>query len=148
MNNAILAPAAALIVWSIFMLFWTAFTRFPAMKKMRESRGKSGTVSKSKAGGRGQDLEGLIPDNVNWKSHNYTHLMEQPTLFYAVVLILAMVGPSQDMVIAAWAYTGLRIVHSLWQALVNTIPVRLLIFLLSSLVLLYLAIRALTATLS
>ena len=147
MNTAILALAAALILWSIIMLFWMAFTRFPAMKAMREARGSTGAVSTSKPGGRGQDLEGLVPDNVNWKSHNYTHLMEQPTLFYAVVVILAMVGPTQDMVIAAWLYTALRIAHSLWQALVNTIPVRFMLFLLSTFALTYLAIRALMATL-
>lgn len=147
MPEQILAPAAALIVWSIIMLLWMAFTRFPAMAKMRSSKGKSGAVSSSKAGGRGQDLEGLIPDSVNWKSHNHTHLMEQPTLFYAVVVILAIVGPTQDMVIAAWIYTLLRIAHSLWQALVNTIPIRLMLFLLSTFALAYLAVRALMATL-
>ena len=147
MNTAILAPAAALIVWSIVMLLWMAFTRFPAMKKARAERGSSGTVSKSKAGGRGQDLEGFIPDKVNWKSHNYTHLMEQPTLFYAVTIILAIVGATPDMVVAAWIYTGVRIIHSLWQALVNTIPVRFGLFLLSTFALSYLAVRALMATL-
>ena len=149
MNTTILAPAAALILWSILMLVWMALTRFPAMAqlaKSRRSEGKS-TGGIARAGGRGQDLEGVIPDSVNWKAHNYTHLMEQPTLFYAVVLILAMVGPTQDMVVAAWIYTGLRIAHSLWQALVNTIPVRLTLFLLSTFALSYLAIRALMATL-
>lgn len=147
MSEQMLAPAAALIVWSIGMLFWMALTRFPAMAKMRSANGKSGAVSSSKAGGRGQDLEGLIPDSVNWKAHNYTHLMEQPTLFYAVVIILAIVGPTQDMVIAAWIYVGLRVLHSLWQSIVNTIPIRLMLFLLSTIALGYLAVRALIVTL-
>ena len=147
MNTAILAPAAALIVWSIIMLLWMAFTRFPAMKKMREARGEKGAISTTRAGGRGQDLEGLIDDRVNWKSHNYTHLMEQPTLFYAVTIMLAIVGATQDMVIAAWLYTVLRIAHSLWQALVNTIPLRFALFLASTLALAYLAVRALMITL-
>ena len=43
-----------------------------------------------RVGSRGVNLEGVIPDRVNWKSHNYSHLMEQPTLFYATVLILAL----------------------------------------------------------
>lgn len=147
MDTAILAPAAALIVWSIVMLFWMAFTRFPAMKKMREARGEKGAISKTKAGGRGQDLEGMIDDRVNWKAHNYAHLMEQPTLFYAVTIILAIIGATQDMIIAAWLYSLLRIAHSLWQALVNTIPLRFGLFLASTLALAYLAVSALIATL-
>ncbi|ANU08221.1 MAPEG family protein [Paraurantiacibacter namhicola] len=142
-NTAILAPAAALVVWSIIMLFWMVFTRFPAMKAMRQASGKTGSVSASRPGGRGQDLEGRIPDHVNWKAHNFTHLMEQPTLFYATVLMLAIMGPTSDTVIAAWIYTGLRVVHSLWQALVNTIPVRLALFTAGTLALVYLALRAL-----
>lgn len=140
MNTQILAPAAALIVWSLVMLVWMARARFPAMAKAKIDIG-------SRAGGRGQDLEGVLPDEVNWKAHNYTHLMEQPTLFYAVVLILALTGPTLDMIVAAWAYTAIRIVHSIWQATKNTIPVRLRLFQLSTLALAYLAVRALIATL-
>ncbi|MBH5322857.1 MAPEG family protein [Aurantiacibacter sediminis] len=146
MNTAFLAPAAALAIWSMIMLFWMAGTRFPAMKKMRASKGSSGMVSKSRAGGRGQDLEGLIPDEVNWKAHNYTHLMEQPTVFYAVVFILALAGAGSFELVLAWAYVVLRVIHSLWQALVNTIPVRLLIFTAGSVILLFLAVRALILT--
>ncbi|KLE33653.1 membrane protein [Aurantiacibacter gangjinensis] len=129
------------------MLFWIAFTRFPAMKAMRAERGKSGGVSKARAGGRGQDLEGLIPDKVNWKAHNYTHLMEQPTIFYATVLILAVAGATSLDVLLAWGYVALRIVHSLWQALVNTIPIRMLIFFTATGLLIVLAVRALLVTL-
>ena len=147
MNTQILAPAAVLIVWSIVMLVWMALTRFPAMAKMGKGAGSGGGLGKARPGARGQDLEGRIPDEVNWKAHNYTHLMEQPTLFYAVVVILAIAGSTQDTVIAAWAYTGLRIVHSLWQALVNTLPVRFTLFLLSTMALAYLGVRALVLTL-
>lgn len=145
MDTAILAPAAVLVIWSIIILIWMAATRFPAMKKMRAASGKEGMVSKSRAGGRGQDLEGRIPDEVNWKAHNYAHLMEQPTIFYATIMILALAGAASLDVMLAWAYVGLRIVHSIWQALVNTIPTRLTIFLISSIVLATLAVRALLA---
>ncbi|RJY10185.1 MAPEG family protein [Aurantiacibacter aquimixticola] len=148
MQAAIITPALVLVLWSIVMLFWMAFTRFPAMKRMRAERGSSGMVSSKRAGGRGQDLEGLIPDRVNWKSHNHTHLMEQPTLFYAVIAMLAILGPTADTVLAAWLYTVLRIVHSLWQALINTIPIRLMIFTAASLALLYLTVRALMVAVS
>lgn len=140
MQNEILAAPAVLIVWSIIVLVWMALTRFPAMAR-------AGIDMRSRKGGRGQDLHGAIPDDVNWKAHNYTHLMEQPTLFYAATIILAMVGYGKDAVIAAWIYVALRIAHSLWQSLVNTIPVRFALFLLSTFALAYLAVRALITAL-
>ena len=145
MTTAILAPAAVLVLWTLVMLFWMAGTRFPAMKAMRGEAGKTGSVSKARVGGRGQDLEGRIPDKVNWKAHNHTHLHEQPTLFYAVTAILAIAGAATIDVWLAWAYVALRVAHSLWQALVNTIPTRLKLFFASTLVLLVLAVRALLA---
>jgi hypothetical protein len=141
--NTILAPAAVLVLWSLIMLIWMAMTRFPAMAK-------SGMDAKAlPAGGIGRDLETVLPPSVNWKSHNYTHLMEQPTIFYATVFVLAIVGQGDGInTTLAWAYTGLRIVHSIWQATVNTvIPVRFGLFLLSTLCLFAMAINAVRATL-
>ncbi|SMQ74108.1 MAPEG family protein [Altererythrobacter xiamenensis] len=141
MQAQMLAPAAVLVVWSLIMLLWTAGTRFPAMAK-------SGMDLKNAApGGRGQDLEGVLPDKVNWKSHNYAHLMEQPTIFYPTVIILAIMGAGATDVLLAWIYVGLRIIHSLWQALVNIVGIRFLIFVLSTIALLILAVRAVMATL-
>jgi len=143
MNQSILAPAAVLVVWSLIMLLWAALTRFPAMKA-------AGIVPKDNPpGGRGQDLDPLLPPSVSWKSHNYTHLMEQPTLFYATVIILALSGQDTETnVMLAWAYTIIRIAHSIWQATVNTIiPVRFTLFLLSTICLFVLAINAVRATL-
>jgi hypothetical protein len=141
MQAQMLAPAAVLIVWSIIMLMWTAGTRFPAMAKSGMD------LKNAKPGGRGQDLEGAIPDKVNWKSHNYSHLMEQPTIFYPTVIILAMMGAGAIDVLLAWIYVGLRIVHSLWQALVNVVAIRFLLFILSTLALAALAVRAVSVTL-
>ena len=89
----------------------------------------------------------MIQPQINWKSHNYTHLLEQPTLFYAVSIIIALTGATKIDVVLAWGYAGLRIIHSLWQALVNTIPVRLTLFVVSTGLLLALAIRAAENTL-
>jgi hypothetical protein len=118
------------------MLSWLAATRLPPLFK------QPGGLAAAKRGGRGQDLEGVLPDSVQWKSHNYTHLLEQPTLFYATVAILAILGAEQLDVRLAWAYVVLRIVHSLWQALINTVPVRFTLFNLSTVCLLVLAVRA------
>ena len=136
MQAQILAPAAALVLWSLIVLLWTAVTRFGAMAKAGIDLGKA------PPGGRGVNLEGVLPDTVNWKSHNYSHLMEQPTIFYPTLVVLALTGAAAADVWLAWAYVGLRVLHSLWQALVNTIPLRFALFVLSTLCLLALAIRA------
>lgn len=140
MQAQILAPAAVLVLWSLIMLFWVAATRLPAISK-------SGGIKNAKPGGRGVDLEGVLPDKINWKAHNYAHLMEQPTIFYPTVVILALMGAGQIDVVLAWAYVALRIVHSVYQATVNVVGVRFLIFMISTLCLLVLAVRAVTATL-
>ncbi|QKG72014.1 MAPEG family protein [Erythrobacter mangrovi] len=140
MQAQMLAPAAVLVAWSLVMLFWMAGTRLPAMKK-------AGITMDGEPGGRGQDLEGRIDSRVNWKAHNYAHLMEQPTIFYPAVVILALMGPAQWDVLLAWTYVGLRIVHSIYQATTNKVNTRFLIFLLATLVLTALAIRAVMVTL-
>ena len=141
MQAQILAPAAVLVLWSLVMLSWTALSRFPAMAKAGMN------LRNAAPGGRGQDLEGVLDPKVNWKSHNYAHLMEQPTLFYATLAILAFMGAGATDVLLAWAYVALRIVHSIWQATVNIVWVRLTLFLISTGCLLALAIRAAMATL-
>lgn len=141
MQAQILAPAAVLVVWTLIVLLWIIPARFGAVAKMEDK-----SALPSKAGVRGNDLEGVIPDKANWPAHNHTHLHEQPTLFYATVMILALTGPTALDVTLAWAYVGIRIVHSLWQNLVNTIPVRFALFLASTIALIVLAIRAVMAT--
>jgi hypothetical protein len=140
MSTAILAPAAVLVVWSIIMLFWMAGTRLPALAKIG--------VDMSKAvGGRGADIDPNVPPSVAWKSHNYAHLMEQPTLFYATVMILAIAGAATPLLVYfAWGYTVIRIVHSIWQSTVNKVNIRFLLFLVSTICLTVLAINALLAT--
>jgi hypothetical protein len=110
--------------------------------------GKAGIdLKKAPPGGRGINLEGVLPDRTNWKAHNFTHLMEQPTIFYPAAIILAIMGASSLDVGLAWAYVVIRVVHSLWQATVNRVPVRASLFFVSSFILIALAIRALLATL-
>lgn len=143
MTLEILQPAAVLILWSIIMVFWLIFTRLPALKKIGVD------LTKSEPGGRGQEIDVNVPPSVAWKSHNYTHLMEQPTIFYPVVVILALTGAGTGLNLSlAWAYVILRILHSIYQATVNKIPVRSLLFLVSTLCLLALAVNAVRVTLS
>ncbi|MGQ3230062.1 MAG: MAPEG family protein [Blastomonas fulva] len=142
MSANILTPAAVLVLWSLVMLFWMAGTRLPAAKKI-------GVDISQATGGRGSDLDPALPPQVAWKSHNYAHLMEQPTIFYATIAIIAIAGAGTDglNVALAWGYALIRIVHSIWQATVNKVQTRFLLFLASTLCLIVLAVRALLATL-
>ncbi|MGQ3100665.1 MAPEG family protein [Sphingopyxis solisilvae] len=142
MPENLLAPGAVLALWTLIMLGWAAVTRFQAF-------GKVGLDLKTAPpGGRGVDLEGVLPPLTNWKSHNYTHLLEQPTLFYAVIIFLHLSGGSTDLTRGlAWAYVVLRVIHSLYQATVNRVPVRFAIFALATFCLIALALLAVIATL-
>ena len=141
MDTQILAPAAALVGWSLIILFWVIATRFPAFAEANLD------LSEAAPGTRYGDIESALPAKVNWKSHNFVHLMEQPTLFYATIAILAIAGQGTELnLMLAWGYVGLRVVHSLWQSLVNTIPVRVTLFAVSTLCLTGLAVNAIRAT--
>lgn len=129
-----LGPVIALVLWSFFIWAWMYATRIPAIVKSR--------MRLDPQAPRGEQMNQL-PANVRWKADNYNHLMEQPTLFYAVALALAVAGDTTSLSLGlAWAYVGSRVVHSLIQALVNIIQLRFAVFFLSSLILLALAIRA------
>ena len=141
MNMPILAPAAVLVLWSVFMMYWLMAARLPAMAKIGVNLGKA------TPGGRGQDIDPNLPPPVAWKSHNYAHLMEQPTIFYAAVGILAISGSANEMsVYLAWGYAILRVIHSIWQSTVNIVSIRFVLFVLSSLCLTVLAVQAVLAT--
>ena len=141
-NIPILAPAALLVLWSLVVLMWVTATRFPAFAKAGLKLGEA------EPGSRYADVEPMMPAKVNWKSHNYTHLMEQPTIFYAAVVILALAGEGSGINASfAWAYIAIRVAHSIWQGTINIIPVRVTLFTLSTLCLWVLAINAVRATL-
>ncbi len=124
LTNPLLQPVVALLIWSLVMWLWMLVTRVPAMMAMKivldpDLPPKELTLS--------------LPARVRWKADNYNHLMEAPTLFYAAALVVAFAAPTNAAAIAAaWAYVLLRVLHSLVQVLVNHIPSRLVLFVLST----------------
>src|SRR5262249_4477450 len=90
-----------------------------------------------------EEFHARLPAPVRWKADNYNHLMEQPTLFYAVALTLALIGEGAGLNVGlAWLYVALRIAHSLIQATVNIILLRFAIFMVRWVGLLARAVRA------
>ena len=137
MQSPILAPVVVLVAWTLVVLAWMVVTRFAAMKR-------KGISLKGRIGGRGGNaLEGVVEDEVMWKAHNYMHLVEQPTLFYAIALTLAIGhGGGGWSTILAWAYVGLRVAHSLVQTTVNVVTYRFILWALAGLALAGLTVQA------
>ena len=132
--HAMLAPVIALVLWTALIWAWMYATRIPAILKAR--------MVLDPMAPRGEQMSQL-PARVRWKADNYNHLLEQPVLFYATTLSLAVLGDQSSASLwLAWAYVAMRVVHSLWQTLSNRIPVRFALFFISSLALFALAFRA------
>jgi hypothetical protein len=136
MHSAILQPIVALAIWTFVIWIWMYVTRIPAINK-------SDIDSKSWIGGTGKDLDEKLPAKVQWIAHNYNHLHEAPTVFYAVALVLAITGWGDGAnATIAWVYVGVRVAHSLVQMIWNRVVVRFALFLLSSLALMALVLHA------
>ena len=132
----ILQPAVALMGWTMVMWLWMYATRIPAMMKLN-------VEPDSLAHDPDVTLDKVLPPQVQWKAHNYNHLHEAPTVFYAVAIVLAIIGQGDGLnAWLGWAYFGLRVLHSLIQATVNRVTLRFAVFVLSSLVLIALIIHA------
>lgn len=130
----LIQPIMALVLWSMVMWVWMYATRIPAISKMNMKLDPDAPTGSQWV---------LLPSKVHWKADNYNHLMEQPTIFYATVLSLVFLHATSDAVIySAWAYVGLRVVHSLIQVSINKIEVRFVLFVLSNIPLALLIYKA------
>ncbi len=135
MKNALLAPVVVLVVWTLIMWLWMYATRLPAIQRAR--------MKLDPTRPRGEQMAEL-PPQVRWKADNYNHLMEEPTIYYALVLALAVSGETSTLAVTmAWTYVALRIIHSLVQSTVNIIPLRFVLFALSNIPLFVLSFIAL-----
>lgn len=126
-DSQILQPVVVLMAWTMIMWLWMYATRIPAMSKAKiqpDDARKTGT------------LDERLPEQVQWKAHNYNHLHEQPTVFYAVGIVLAIIGAGDGVpALLAWIYAGLRVIHTIVQVTANRVLVRFVLFAVSSIVL-------------
>lgn len=141
MNNlaTMMAPVLALILWTFVMWLWLYATRIPAMR--------AAGIDASKI--KGKETYGQfdkMPAKVGWVADNYNHLHEQPTIFYALCIYSHLVGVVDPINVGlAWAYVGLRVVHSFVQSTTNFVPLRFAIFSISTIAILIIAVRNLLA---
>lgn len=129
--QAFLTPVLLLVCWTLIMWLWMYATRIPAMQKAKihpDTARHPGTYADK------------LPANVRAAADNYNHLHEQPTIFYALMLFAGLTGGGdQLMLYLAYAYVGLRVVHSLVQVLSPNVTMRFLVFSLGSIVLFVMA---------
>ncbi len=116
----ILQPVFAMGLLTVAMTIWMFVTRIPAMAKAGIDAQDAWDTSALKS----------LPQHVTQVADNYNHLFEQPTLFYAVALSIAVLGHVDTLhVQCAWAFAILRVLHSLVQATINIVNIRFSLFL-------------------
>lgn len=124
--STFLAPVLGLIIWTLLIWLLMYSRRIPAMQAAKIDPDSA----KSPAG----EWKSQLPLKVEAAAHNYNHLMEQPTIFYAFMFWAALTqNMTQIGLYLAWAYVGLRVVHSLIQVSTGPVMVRFSIFSLSTL---------------
>ncbi|HWU13597.1 MAG TPA: MAPEG family protein [Caulobacter sp.] len=132
--QTLVAPVMALVAWSLVIWVWMYVQRLPAMSK-------AGIKPQEAAFPGG--LDGL-PPIARQAADNYNHLMEQPTIFYAAALAIQVAGHGDPLAMRlAWAFVGLRVLHSLIQVSVNIVLLRFTAFAAATLVLAWMVVREL-----
>ena len=130
--TSMLAPVLALIVLTLIVWIWMYATRIPAMQRAKidpQSAAHPGSLD-------------VLPSSARRVADNYNHLLEQPTIFYALCFLVVLAGHTDAFYVElAWAYVGLRVVHSLIQCTINVVNLRFLVFALSTIVLMVMAGR-------
>lgn len=134
--SSMLAPVLALIVLTLLVWIWMYATRIPAMQRAKidpQAAAHPGSLD-------------VLPSSARRVADNYNHLLEQPTIFYALVFVIVLLGHSDALYVdLAWAYVGLRVMHTLIQCTVNIVNLRFLVFALSTIALMAMTVREVMA---
>jgi hypothetical protein len=118
----ILYPLFALGAWTFLVLLLIPFVRVRSVRR-REIGPNDFKFGESSS----------VPPEVRIPNRNYMNLLELPMLFYVVCVVLYVTGGASRLdVLVAWAYVGLRVVHSLIHLTYNRVLHRLFAFTLSN----------------
>jgi hypothetical protein len=110
--SSILWPMLAQIGWTFVLYVWLTIARSRAVAR--------GEVKYSAfALGRNE------PTDVARITRNLANQFELPVIFYAVVLLLVVIGRVSTIdVLAAWVFVAGRVIHTLVQTLTDDVPLR------------------------
>ncbi|UTW56682.1 MAPEG family protein [Kordiimonas sp. SCSIO 12610] len=133
-NVDLMGPILAQIGLGIVLLFILYARRIPAMAKAKptneQMQDKAATSS--------------LPAPARYAAENYNHQFEAPVLFYALCIGAMVSGLASELSVTfAWAYVGLRIVHSIIHITYNKVMHRFGVFMLSNIALIGLFITIL-----
>jgi hypothetical protein len=129
--EAIFGPVSVLATWTAAVVFLTGFVRIRAVRRGRVPRNafRLGELPE-------------VPADVTVANRNLMNLLEVPLLFYVVCIAAYTTRHAEPRFVAlAWAYVGLRLVHSLIHLTTNRVIHRLIAFALSNVVLVMMWIR-------
>lgn len=116
---SMLYAVLAMLTLSLVMFLWMYATRIPAIQAAKldpQAAMHPGSLD-------------VLPSSVRRVADNYNHLFEAPTVFYALVFLIVLLGHADAVhVICAWAYVALRVLHSLVQATANIVALRFTLF--------------------
>ena len=124
---SILLPVLTLAFWTFIIFAIMAPARFYFLRMKHPQ-----TAAHTK------NLKGLLPPWTERVADNYNHLFEQPVVFYAIALSIAVINNIEPFMIQlAWVYVALRVLHSIVQITFNFVPLRFTLFVTSWLILGY-----------
>ena len=122
--RGLLGAVVALGLLQFVMMLWLYGTRIPAL-----------VAGGIKAQDATPEMLRKLPKEARNVAANYNNLFEAPTLFFALVIVIVLLGKADNLYLAAaWAYVILRAAHSAIQSTSNIIMWRSTVFGLSWLV--------------
>ena len=119
-DTSLLLPMLTLAVWSLVILFTLILKRVKHANVAKVPPQEMRNPELAYAN---------CTESINNVANNFKHLFEVPVLFYVVCISATLAGLTGGVMVAlAWAFVGLRIVHSLIQCTVNIVMWRLSVF--------------------
>jgi hypothetical protein len=131
---AIFSPFFAMIFLTLIVWVYMYFRRISFITTSKISSSDIATPAA---------LAQISPPSVSNPSDNLKNLFEIPTIFYALVLYLFVTNQVDTVYLtAAWIFFGFRTLHSAVHCTFNLIMLRFYLYLFSTLVVWFIAIRA------
>ena len=127
--SSILWPLLAQIGWTFLLYVWL-------------------TVARAQAVARGEVKYAVFefgreePPQVARITRNLANQFELPVIFYAVVVLLVVIGRVSTIdVLAAWVFVAGRVIHTLVQTLTDDVPLRGRVFMVNFIALVVLVVH-------